>query len=63
MNYKTYQQLLTKFFEYHDILFGQNKFNLTGKRPSTRKRGHLIKTFLKRRRRNKIAKETRRKQR
>jgi len=51
-----------RFFEYHDVLFGQAKFNPTGKKPSSRKRGHLTKCILKRRRKNKIAKETRRKQ-
>ena len=63
MNYRTYQQILMRFFEYHDVLFGQAKFNPTGKKPSTRKRGHFTKLLLKRRRRNKIAKKTRRKQR
>ena len=55
MDTKTHQQLLTEFFEkYSDLL---------NKKPSNRKRGHLIKCILKRRRKNKIAKETRRKQR
>jgi len=63
MNYRTYQQILTRFFEYHDILFGQVKFTPTGKKPSSRKRGHFTKLLLRRRRRNEIAKETRRKQR
>ena len=55
MNYRTYQQILTRFFEYHNILFSQ--------KPPSRKRGHFTKCVLKRRKRNKIAKETRRKQR
>ena len=55
MDTKTYQQLLTEFFEkYSDLL---------NKKPPSRKRGHFTKCVLKRRRRNKIAKETRRKQR
>ena len=62
MNYRTYQQILTRLFEYHDILFGQVKFTPTGKKPPSRKRGHFTKLLLKRRRRNEIAKETRRKQ-
>ncbi len=54
MNYRTYQQILTRFFEYHNILFSQ--------KPASRKRGHFTKCVLKRRRRNEIAKNTRRKQ-
>jgi len=54
MNTKTYQQLLSEFFE---------KYNNLIQKPSTRKKGHFKKALLKRRRRNKIAKETRRKQR
>jgi len=54
MDTKTYQQLLTEFFEkYSDLL---------NKKPSSRKRGHFTKCVLKRRRRNEIAKNTRRKQ-
>jgi len=45
MNYRTYQQILTRFFEYHNILFSQ--------KPPSRKRGHFTKCVLKRRKRNK----------
>jgi len=54
MDTKTHQQLLTEFFgKYSDLL---------NKKPSSRKRGHFTKLLLRRRKRNKIAKETRRKQ-
>ena len=57
MRYRQWQQLVRRFFEYNDLLFG---FQVPGRKPSTRKKGHYEKELKRRRRRNKIAQRSRR---
>jgi len=60
MTYRQWQQLVRRFFEHNDLLFGQVRFQVPGRKPSTRKKGHYEKELKRRRRRAKIARQSRR---
>jgi len=60
MTYRQWQQLVRRFFEHNDLLFGQVRYQVPGRKPSTRKKGHYEKELKRRRRRNKIARQSRR---
>ncbi len=53
MRYWQWLQIVRRFFEY-------NEFQVPGRKPSTRKKGHYEKELKRRRRQNKIARQSRR---
>jgi len=67
MRYKVFLEVLTRFFNVSDNLHKLNLMAIpsTGRsyKPSTRKKGHFKKVLEKRRKRNKLARISRRKNR
>lgn len=67
MQYKLFLEVLTRFFNVSDYLHKINLMNIgtssRNYRPASRKKGHFKKLIEKRRKRNKIAKLSRRKNR